>query len=225
VFVSREQPHRGWIRTLNFTPDGSYLVSGSEDTTLLVWKMTELVPPNRPAGPALAAAALEEAWTALADEDPAKAYRAACVLVESEQVAAALRDRLRPVPKPDAAHRTRVTQFIADLGDERFAKRDQASRELEAMGELAEGELRRALLRGQPPPEQQRRIELLLQKLDDRTPSPNRLRLARAVEVLGWSRTREAKQLLEDLAQGAAESRLTKAALATLQRLVFSVQP
>ena len=54
--------------------------------------------------------------------------------------------------------------MIKELDDERFQVRENAARELEQLGELAEGPLQR-VLRGAPSLEQRRRVERLLEKL------------------------------------------------------------
>jgi len=37
--IKEYRGHRARVLTLMYTPDGKYLVSGSEDTTALVWKL------------------------------------------------------------------------------------------------------------------------------------------------------------------------------------------
>jgi hypothetical protein len=66
--------------------------------------------------------------------------------------------------------------------------------------------------------EQRRRIEEALATLTD-VPQAHALRDLRAVEVLERMGSAEAKSLLEMLANGAPEARLTREAEAALQRL------
>jgi cell division septum initiation protein DivIVA len=73
-------------------------------------------------------------------------------------------------------------------------------------------------LAGQPSPELQQRIQQLLEQLET-VPSAERLQALRAVEVLEIAGTPEARQLLEVLAKGAPEARLTQEAKASLERL------
>jgi len=65
-----------------------------------------------------------------------------------------------------------------------------------------------------PPLEVQRRVESLLTKLEQTS-----VRSLRAVEVLEYIGSPEAKNVLETLATGAEGARLTKEAKASLERL------
>ena len=77
----------------------------------------------------------------------------------------------------------------------------------------------RDTLAGEPSAEVRRRVEELLRKLDGPMPSSGQLRDLRSVEVLEHIGTPEAKQVLQTLAKGAPEARLTQEAKASLERL------
>jgi WD40 repeat protein len=64
-------------------------------------------------------------------------------------------------PKADSA---RLARLIADLDSAEFTKREEATRELERLGEAAEAALQ-AALRGQPSPEVRKRAEAVLAKV------------------------------------------------------------
>ena len=81
----------------------------------------------------------------------------------------------------------------------------------------AEVNLRRALAQSSKP-EPRRRLEALLAKLDPAR-CPDQLRRVRAVQLLEQVGNAEAKQVLEILATGAPEARLTQEARDTLLRL------
>jgi hypothetical protein len=85
------------------------------------------------------------------------------------------------------------------------------------MGEAA-AEALHAVLAGQPSPEAKRRAEELLERLKGKA-SPARLRELRAVQVLEWSGSDEARRVLETLASGAPEAELTRVAAAVLNCL------
>jgi hypothetical protein len=108
--------------------------------------------------------------------------------------------------------------LIKDLDDDRFSVRDKASRELAELGHFAEPSLKKVLDR-QPSLETRKRVEELLRKLEEAGPSPEELRVLRAVEVLEMIGTPEAKGVLESLAKGAEEAELTRQAQASLRRL------
>jgi hypothetical protein len=129
-----------------------------------------------------------------------------------------LRKQLEPIPEPDAE---RVALLIADLDHEAFPRRAKAAKELEVLGEAAELALRAALGHTESA-EMRRRVEALLAKLPESqrgTPSPARLQMLRAIEVLEHVGTTEARELLRNLAGGAAGARQTREAKLALERL------
>jgi WD40 repeat protein len=214
--IHRWQGHRNRVRALAFSPDGKRLVSGSADTTALVWDVARLLPPRVKREVVLPAGEPERLWGELADLDPAKANPAVQALAGApSQAVALLQERLRPVPPGPPPG---IERMIADLGSERFALRTKAAADLEKLGERAEPALRK-LLAGRPPLEVRRRAEQLLDRLERQVPSPERLRVLRAVEALEQIGTPEAQKLLEALARGAPEAGLTREAQACLRRL------
>lgn len=76
----------------------------------------------------------------------------------------------------------------------------------------------RAVLAGKRSPELRRRVEPILAQLDPAR-SPKVLQMLRAVEVLEHLSSPQARELLQALADGAAEARLTREAKASLHRL------
>src|SRR5262249_26988208 len=127
------------------------------------------------------------------------------------------RQHLKPVAAVDAK---RLARLVADLDAEEFAVREKATEELEALGEAAMEACRKAL-QGNLSAESRRRLERVLSKQirEVGRPSPERLRLLRALEILERARTAVARQLLETLAQGAPGARLTREAQGALDRL------
>jgi RNA polymerase sigma factor (sigma-70 family) len=208
--------HTGRILRLAFAADGRTLASGSADTTVLLWDVAGLTPAERRELARAPAGQSARLWEELAAPDAARADRAMRVLAATPgQALPLLRERLRPVVRPEAQQ---VKRLLADLDSDPFAVRQQAARELEELGELAEPALRQAL-EGRPSAEVRRRIEGWLREWEDGVPAPERLRVLRAVEVLENVGSPEARRLLETLAGGAAEARLTHEAAAALRRL------
>lgn len=113
-----------------------------------------------------------------------------------------------------------ISQLVADLDSDRFETRQHASEQLEKLAELAEPALHRAL-QDKPPLERRQRIDQLLEKLAVQrdTPSPERLRMLRALEALEQMQTPDARRALEEYAKGAAAADLTQEANAALGRL------
>jgi RNA polymerase sigma factor (sigma-70 family) len=207
--------HTGKVLRLAFSADGRTLASGSADTSVLLWDATGLTPAERLelTGPAGQPATL---WKDLAAPDAAQGDRAIRFLVSNAGQALSLfREHLRPVARPGA---DQVRRLVADLDSERFAVRDQAARELEQLGEPAAPVLRQAL-EGRPSAEVRRRLEGLLEQWESGVPAPEWLRLLRAVEALERIDSPEARRLLDSLAGGAEEARLTREAAAAVRRL------
>jgi WD40 repeat protein len=196
--------HEGLIRGLAFSPDGRLLASSSEDHTALLWDTAG----PRPAG-------LKGGWAGLADDDAAAAFDVLVALAERPAEAVPLvRQHLKAVP---AVNVRQLDQWVAELDSDDFEAREGASRELERLAEAAVPALRRGLA-ARPSPEGRRRIEGLL----ERHGRPERLtaeglRQLRALEALERAGTAEARRLIEELAGGEPEARLTREAKAALR--------
>jgi hypothetical protein len=210
--------HRGRVLALAFSADGRTLVSGTEDTTALVWDLTGRLASGEKGRSRLTPQALAAHWTALADKDATAAFRAMRSLAaDPTHSVPFLAERLRPVAR---AEEKRLGRLIADLGSEQFAVRDKARAELEKFGEAALHALRTALA-AKPVLDTRRRLEQLIdkQEREDWAPSPERLRTLRALEVLERAGTPEARRVLEALTRGAPGARLTREAQAAQERL------
>src|SRR5262249_50694600 len=127
-----------------------------------------------------------------------------------------LAPKLRAGPVPDPA---RIGRLIAALDSEAFEQREAASRELAALGKLAERDLKRALS-GKPSAEMKRRIRELFDEhhIADHLPRDLR-RAAGGVRVLELLGTPEARRVLEEAARGPAGAWLTEEAKEALRRL------
>jgi hypothetical protein len=214
--VGRLAGHEGGVVSLLFAPDGKHLFSGGTDTTALTWDLTRLTQAKPAPGAALPARALDALWADLAGKDAARAFDAICKLSASPaQAVTLLKDRLRPATPADPK---RLARFLGDLDSARYEVRRQAQSELEGLGELAEPALRKALA-GDPPLEVRQRLQRLLDKLSGQAPVAGQLRDLRAVELLELTGNSEARQLLQALAGGAPEARLTREARSAIRRL------
>jgi RNA polymerase sigma factor (sigma-70 family) len=208
----RFRGHQSTMGPLAFSPDGKTLLSGSDDTTVLIWDVARRQE-GRPGR--LGEAEFQGVWRALADGDAENADRAVCTLAATAERSVPFLERhLRPATVADEG---RLTRLIADLDSDRFPVRERAARELERAGEDAATALRQALKKG-PSLEARRRMEQLLGLLRG-PPAPDLLRSLRAAEALERADTPEARRLLEKLARGAPEARLTQEAKASLGRL------
>jgi hypothetical protein len=208
VHVFDGYPQGVGVLAVAFAPDGRTLASGGGDSGILLWDLTGGVRPRKPSGEQL-----KLLWEALADPDPAKAYPALWQLAVMPGDALALLRRLLPPARIIEAEQS--ARLITGLESASFRERQQAARELEHLGLSAEPTLRK-VLQGNLSPEGRRRIEQLLDRI---TGSGEWLRALRAVQALEYSGTSEARQVLDRLAGGAPEARLTDEAQAALRRL------
>jgi RNA polymerase sigma factor (sigma-70 family) len=201
------------VTSLAFSPDGGRLASGLSDSTLLVWDVAATRKAGKPGG--LEAVDPAQAWFDLGADAP-KAFAARAALAESpEKTVSLLKERMKPVQAVDVR---RLRRLLADLDSDRFAVREEARKGLEEMGELAVEAMRQTLA-DKPTLEVRQRIEALLGKLRGPITRPEMLRGLRAVAVLEDIATPGARQVLETLAKGAPEARLTQEAKASLNRL------
>jgi hypothetical protein len=201
--------HRHGVHALAFSPDGRTLASGGEDNMTFFWDVigTIAAASDKRDPPAI--------WADLASADGKRAGAALASLLKTPAPSIAfLKDRLRP----ETADQKRLSQLLADLDGSNFAKREAAIRALEELGDPADVQLRQRLDQ-KPSLETKRRIEDLLEKLESRLLSPATLQALRGVEALERIGTPEARKVLEALAEGTPDARLTQHARTSLSRL------
>ncbi len=197
-----------------YSPNGKLLASASMDGSVLLWDGQPLRS-IKPTVEKLTNDKLESYWTDLGEMDAARAYQSICALTRaSSQSVTFLKARLSRV-KVEAS---RVEQLITSLDSEKYAEREQASRELGELGRLAEAAMRQALLR-QPSPEGRRRLEQLLNQPGGHNVASKTLRMLRSIEVLEAIESTAAREILKELAAGDEASEVTQEAKAALTRL------
>ncbi len=190
------------VRSLAFSHNGKRLASGLDDGTILVWDVAAIVNRKRPDPIALDHKELEALWMRLGAEDAGLAREALRELARAPGFPAFLAARLKDLPtRPAAASAERLAKRIADLDADDFVGRENASRELAALGVWAEAELRKRLREESTSPESRKRIGQILEGLKpkDRFTGPvlHWLRATEALERLG---TAEARQVLQTIA-------------------------
>jgi WD40 repeat protein len=199
--------HRDRITAVAFGPDGR-LFTGGLDTTVLGW---DVRPPQDAAKGTLA-----EAWEALARLDAKAAFQAqGRFLAKPDKAVEWFAARVTPVVRPDPAG---VKALIADLGADDFATRERATAALREHGPVAAAALREVVAKSSSA-EARRRAEGLLKEMEDGFIPPRELRALRAVELLEWIATKEARARLLEQAKGASDARLTREAGAACKRL------
>lgn len=189
--------------------DGRTLAVAGAGWPVIRWDLTG---DSEPVG--LRAEEWEAAWRDLIGADATKAYRSArrMARVPAEAVRF-LKERVKPAAPPDAAALARA---LANLDAPAFADRQKASKDLRALGELAVPELTR-VLESTDSAEVRERIETLLKQ--GRKPTPETIRAVRAVEILEWMGTAEARSVIRELAGGAAGAMQTREAMAARDRM------
>jgi WD40 repeat protein len=216
--VARLEGHQEAVLALSFGPRGQTLVTGSGDTTAMIWDAAGLVAAARPRPSELSAEQLDGLWKDLAG-DSANAFLAGAALQAApRQTAALLRERVRPATASDA--RPSLQQLLRQLDSDSPDRSDQAARELARRGVAARPAVAQALA-GVPPGETRRRLKAVLWRCGVEPEPPGsgaELRPSRAIEVLEGLGTPEALEVLESLAKGHPEAPLTQEAAAALKR-------
>jgi hypothetical protein len=200
------------VACLAFSADGRLLASGGRDTLVMAWDVT-----GRRGSPP-AAEDLEALWDRLAGEDAGAAHDAVWRLAAVPGRSLPFLGRRLPVLSETI--RRRLPRLLAELDDDRFAVREQATRELAGLGRAAEGELRRCL-EGAPSVEVRRRVLDLLGKVPPPDPrvDPELRRGLRLVEALEHAGTPAARQALAEVVARGVQDRLRQEAKASLARL------
>jgi hypothetical protein len=203
-------------RAIAFTPDGRRLITGQNDCTALIWDLTGTGRPSGAAAPPLSPDALARYWETLAADDAASAYTAGWELTDrADQSVALIRERLKPIK---AADKAAVERLVAQLDSERFRERDAATKSLREMGDSAVPTLK-AMRKAGLSVEAGSRVDSLLAAAASPLPASGRqAQQVRAIAILERIGSRDARKLLEELASGLAEARLTREAAEALQR-------
>jgi RNA polymerase sigma factor (sigma-70 family) len=203
--------HYAGVMSIAFAPDGRTLASGGCDSTILLWDVTGRMKNGRWQNVKWTPRELEKRWIDLGGVGP-QAVQALWDLVASpEQAVPLLRQRIKKVEPVD------VERLVRDLDSDDFQTRTKATDELEKIVDGAEPVLRKKLAE-KPSLEMRQRIRQVLSKLEPSS-SSERLRALRAIQVLEYTRTAEAREHLQVLAKGIPEARLTREAKEALERL------
>jgi hypothetical protein len=194
-----------------FSPDGRLLAATSQAVPITLWDVR-----GERARPAAVPqqADLQQAWADLASDDPRKGFQAVRLLAGFPAVSLPLlRDEVArlPVASPEL-----IAGWIKQLDSPAFAEREQATKELKRVADVAANGVRAAVESSKSPELLRRGTEILVALERPSTPT---LRLIRAVEAVEWIGTPDARELLRDWS--GKRGRLaeeSKAALARLER-------
>jgi hypothetical protein len=195
---------------LAITPDSRHIAVGNYGSGLV--KVYDWRKPDGPPGDTRSP---DDLWQSLGSLEAATAFRAVSELAESPAAAVAMiGKRLKPIRAPDEAE---IARLIAGLRANDFQARENASAAIAAIGVGAEPALRRVVATSDSP-EVRARAGRLLSALTRHT-STERLRFARAVEVLEYCNTPAATAVLRELSSGLRLLPETEEARAALARI------
>jgi hypothetical protein len=205
----------GEVRAIALSASGLTVAGGTKSGRVLVRDVGALLL-GKSAPERLSEKDFTALWDDLRGANASAGYRAAALITACPGDALpVVRKKLRPISRPDPGH---VERLIARLDDPRFAERENAAVELERIIDLAEGPLRSRLAK-EPTLEMRRRIERLLEPLDERVPPPDRLRAGRVLQALEHLGSPDARAFLEELSRGCPGAWLTEESRLTLARL------
>jgi len=193
--------HAGEVTKVSFAGPGG-LVSSSRDLTAILWDLKADKKPTKPV------------WEALSGNDAIEAYQAVSALAADPTGPDQLRRRIepaKPAPVDD------VRRWLADLGADKFAVREAATKGLRELGRQIEPDLVAARDTATSAESQSRLNGLLADIPRERTGVE--LVQARAVAAMELAGNDAAKKLLAEWAGGASGARLALDAKAALARL------
>ena len=205
--IAKFSTAQGRVDSLAFSPDGRWIATGGSNSTVLLWRLHDLLAPDADRTEVTAF------WDDLAGDDIPKAYRAIERLAaRPDEAMPFFRQHLKPrTPAPAE----RVARLVADLDADDFGKREQAARDLIALGDVIAVDLTK-LRKETPSAEVARRISGILDRFANRPPAEERsLRAVLALEAID---NPDAIRLLEEIGRGASGAALTIEARAALAR-------
>lgn len=186
----------GFVCCMAFSRDNRFLVTGSDDSSILVW---ELETPSSVPGVNLEESDWVRCWQDLADVQPMKARRAMWHFINRSEAGLRLLEAHLDIAR-DADLR-RVPELLKELDADRFADRQRAERELARIGLAVRPALERAKAESASL-ETRQSAERLLRAIghNENAQSDSRLRRAiRVVEILQRFDSTKSRELLQQL--------------------------
>jgi hypothetical protein len=213
-------PH---VASVAFSPCGMMVASIGFDCAALVWDVTGLINPSSGRPLALSAKELDEHWDDLRREDAAKAWHAILALAaRPAQAVPLLKERL--AYRKSMLAPKRLGELLADLDSDAFATREAAGKLLKNLGPGVSPALKK-LCAGTTSIEARRRAEDILGQIAKSGLVSEPMLEGRVLEVLEYSASPAARELLQAEARGAPASPLARNAKAALDRIAKRPAP
>ncbi len=219
--------HSREVTALAFSSDEKKLVSGSIDSSAIVWDLSDMALEDPPARKE----SFADLWDALGKSAKDAATAANVLAARGDASITAIEEKLEPAQRLSDE---KIQQMLEQLNSPRFAQRKAAYEELVRHGPAiieAVTEARRQLLERHrrtntaPPAEKLSRLDKLLEEAKrPTTASPEAVRVGRAVRVLERIASPKALALLAKLAKGERKAHVTVLAQAALRRIEYRRQ-
>jgi hypothetical protein len=211
------------IASVAFSRCGLMLASAGSDCAPLVWDVTGLVKSSSGRPQPLAAKELDAHWDDLRRDDAVKAWKAILALVaRPEQAVPLLKDRL--ADRKGMLAPKRLARLLADLDSDAFATREEAGSVLKNLGPVVSPALEK-LCAGTASIEARRRAEGVLGQIAKSGLVSEPVLQGRVLEVLEYSASPAARELLQAEARGAPASPFARNAKAALDRIARRPAP
>ena len=192
------QGHELAVRSLAFSADGALLLSGSRDTTTLIWQTLEVWRQSAKPPRQWNEETVRHYWELLGDGDAGKAYQALALLaLAPDATVPFLKSRLHPVTDKT---RPAIMKLIKDLDDDAFAVREAAVSKIAEYGSAALEPVRQALATASP--KATKNLDMTLERIREQILP----REERTIQLLEWIGNEEARQLLRTLASGTTDA-------------------
>ena len=206
----------GEIVSMCYDANDVRLVTGNSDTTVLFWRAPHWKKDVNE-GLSVSVGSNEyygNRWASLRSQTDNSFFDAFRLFVrDGDDSVAFIRRHLQPIPEPDMEL---ITQCIRSLSDDQFEVRKKSFAQLKRFGDLAFPQLHHRL-REAPLLDEKKLIQQLLR--EENVLTPDQLRNLRAIQILEYIGTSDAKDLLCLISTGSTASRLTRSASASLKRL------
>jgi hypothetical protein len=219
-FSGRKAEAKGtpMLHAVAVTRDGRFAAAGDMEGGVWIWDIAELRKGLKLTETKMNPGKLADHWATLTEAASERAFPAARALAaDPAQSLPFLRDHLKPAPAVSDAALAGVEKLVKQLDDDDFETREKASVALEKLGPGAAPALRIAVGKTKSA-EVRRRLQTLLDRWEKIGLNGDDLRALRAIEVLEYMNTPEARRILEALAKG-ADAPPTRDAAAALERI------